>query len=147
MLVHQDAQIDDPDFCAKLRKALSDPEVGVVGCVGAIDVRSIAWWEGSVTWASFVHRYGEFGGGDLPAFSWNGSHEMPAYARTGEVDTVDGFVLGLSPWVVREHPLRRVARSEAARLRLRLLPSGPRCRPQGRDRRLQGRSTSTRSSC
>jgi hypothetical protein len=101
VLVHQDALIDDPDFCAKLRNALSDPEVGVVGCVGAIDVRSIAWWEGSVTWASFVHRFGEFGGGDLPAFSWNGSPEMPAYARTGEVDTVDGFVLVLSPWVVR----------------------------------------------
>ena len=26
---------------------------------------------------------------------------MPAYARTGEVDTVDGFVLVLSPWAVR----------------------------------------------
>ena len=26
---------------------------------------------------------------------------MPAFARTGEVETVDGFVLGLSPWVVR----------------------------------------------
>jgi hypothetical protein len=101
VLIHQDAQIDDPDFSTKLRQALSDPDVGVVGCVGAVDVRSIAWWEGSVTWASFVHRYGEFGGGDLAAFSWNGSPEMPAYARTGEVDTVDGFVLGLSPWVVR----------------------------------------------
>jgi Glycosyltransferase like family len=100
VLVHQDAEITDPDFCAKLRGALSDPDVGVVGCVGAIGVRSIAWWEGSVTWASFVHRYRELGGGDLPAFAWNGK-EMPAYARTGEVDTVDGFVLGLSPWVVR----------------------------------------------
>jgi hypothetical protein len=100
VLLHQDAEIADPDFCVKLRRALADPEVGVVGCVGAIGVRSIAWWEGSVTWASFVHRYGELGGGDLPAFSWNGS-EVPAYARTGEVDTVDGFVLGLSPWVVR----------------------------------------------
>jgi Glycosyltransferase like family len=101
VLLHQDAQIDDPAFCAKLRAALEDPEVGVVGCVGAKDVRSIAWWEGSVTWASFVHRYGEFGGGDLPAFSWNGSVDTPAYAETGEVDTVDGFVLGLSPWVVQ----------------------------------------------
>ena len=27
--------------------------------------------------------------------------ELPPYARTGEVDTVDGFILGLSPWVVR----------------------------------------------
>jgi hypothetical protein len=100
VLLHQDAEIADPEFCAKLRRALAGPNVGVVGCVGAIGVRSIAWWEGSVTWASFVHRYGELGGGDLPAFSWNGS-ELPAYARTGEVDTVDGFVLGLSPWVVR----------------------------------------------
>jgi hypothetical protein len=100
VLLHQDAEIADPEFTAKLRRALAGPDVGVVGCVGAIGVRSIAWWEGSVTWASFVHRYGELGGGDLPAFSWNGA-EVPAYARTGEVDTVDGFVLGLSPWVVQ----------------------------------------------
>jgi hypothetical protein len=100
VLLHQDAEIADRDFCAKLRRALSDPDVGVVGCVGAIGVRSIAWWEGSVTWASFVHRYRELGGGDLPAFAWNGA-ETPAYARTGEVDTVDGFVMGLSPWTVR----------------------------------------------
>ncbi|HEX8855077.1 MAG TPA: glycosyltransferase [Thermoleophilaceae bacterium] len=100
VLLHQDAEIVDPDFCKKLREALKDPDVGVVGCVGAVGVRTIAWWEGSVTWASFIHRYGELGGGDLPAFSWNG-RELPPYARTGEVDTVDGFVLGLSPWVVK----------------------------------------------
>jgi glycosyl transferase family 2 len=100
VLVHQDAEITDPDFCVKLRRALSDADVGVVGCVGAVGVRSIAWWEGSVTWASFVHRYRELGGGDLPAFAWNGS-EVPAYARTGEVDTVDGFVMALSPWTIR----------------------------------------------
>jgi hypothetical protein len=100
VLLHQDAEITDPAFCGKLRRALSDPEVGVVGCVGAIGVRSIAWWEGSVTWASFIHRYGELGGGDIPAFAFNGD-ETPAYARTGEVDTIDGFVMGLSPWVVR----------------------------------------------
>jgi Glycosyltransferase like family len=100
VLVHQDAEIVDSDFCDKVRRALRDPEVGVVGCVGAIGVRSIAWWEGSVTWASFIHRYGEHGGGDLPAFSWK-ADEMPPYSRTGEVDTVDGFVMALSPWVVQ----------------------------------------------
>jgi Glycosyltransferase like family len=87
-------------FCQKVRKALGDPEVGVVGCVGAIGVRSIAWWEGSVALASFLHRYEEHGGGDLPAFSWWWD-EAPPYARTGEVDTLDGFLLVLSPWVVR----------------------------------------------
>lgn len=100
VLVHQDAEIVDPGFAAKVREAMADPDVGVVGCVGAIGVRTIAWWEGSVTWASFAHRYGELGGGELPSFSWNGE-QLPPYARTGEVDTVDGFVLCLSPWAVR----------------------------------------------
>jgi hypothetical protein len=100
VLVHQDAELVDPDFCRKVREALADPDVGVVGCVGAIGVRSIAWWEGSVTWGSFIHRYSELGGGDLPAFSWQ-TEGMPPFAQTGEVDTVDGFVLALSPWTVR----------------------------------------------
>jgi hypothetical protein len=100
VLLHQDAEIASPDFCRRLRHALSDPQVGVVGCVGAVGVRNIAWWEGSVTWASFTHRYSELGGGELPALSWR-TDELPAFARTGEVDTVDGFVLALSPWTVR----------------------------------------------
>jgi hypothetical protein len=100
VIVHQDAEIVDPAFAATVRRALQDPDVGVVGAAGAIGVRSIAWWEGSTTWASFTHRYGELGGGEIQAFAW-GHEPLPAYAHTGEVDTVDGFVLCLSPWVVR----------------------------------------------
>ena len=100
VLVHQDAEIVDPDFCARARRPLSDPGVGAIGCVGAIDVRSIAWWEGSVTLASFVHRYDDHGGGDLPAFSWVWD-EAPPYARLGEVDTLDGFLMVLPAWTVR----------------------------------------------
>jgi hypothetical protein len=101
VLVHQDAEIVDPDFCRKVREALGAPDVAVVGGAGAIGVRSIAWWEGSVTWASFIHRYEESGGGDIAAVSWD-AEEVPAFAHTGEVDTIDGFVMGLSPWAVRE---------------------------------------------
>src|SRR5918912_34547 len=100
VLVHQDAEIVDADFCDKVRRALRDPEVGVVGCAGAIGVRSIAWWEGSVTWASFTHRYDEHGGGELPALSWR-ADELPSYAHPGEVETIDGFVMALSPWTIR----------------------------------------------
>jgi len=100
VLVHQDTEIVDQDLCRRVRLALADPAVGLVGCVGAVGVRSIAWWEGSVSAASFVHRYDDHGGGDLPAFSWAWG-EAPPYARTGEVDTLDGFFLVLSPWVVR----------------------------------------------
>jgi hypothetical protein len=99
VIVHQDAEIADPDFCPKLREALRDPQVGVVGCVGAIGVRSIAWWEGSATWASFTHRYTELGGGEVESLSWN-PDALPPYAQTGEVETVDGFVLALPPWTV-----------------------------------------------
>jgi hypothetical protein len=100
VLVHQDTELAGDDFCQRVREALRDPDVGVVGCVGAVGVRSIAWWEGSVTWASFSHRYTEFGGGEQPALTWQ-TDDLPAFAQTGEVDTVDGFLLVLSPWVVR----------------------------------------------
>src|SRR5829696_6616471 len=100
VLVHQDAEIVDADLCATLRGALADPDVGVVGCAGAIGVRSIAWWEASVTLASFVNRYAEAGGGDLESFSWRWE-DAPPYAQVGEVETLDGFVLALSPWAVR----------------------------------------------
>jgi Glycosyltransferase like family len=99
VLVHQDAEIVDADFCPKVRAALADPDVAVVGCVGAIGVRSIAWWEGSVTLSSFANRYQEHGGGDLEGFSWAWD-EAPPYAHVGEVETVDGFLLALSPWAV-----------------------------------------------
>jgi hypothetical protein len=82
VLVHQDAEIIVSDFCARIRRVLADPEVG------------------SVTQASFIHRYGEHGGGDLPAFTWDWS-TAPPYARLGEVDTVDGFLLVLTPWALR----------------------------------------------
>jgi hypothetical protein len=100
VLLHQDTEIVDEDFCDKARRALSDPGVGVVGCVGAIGVRSIAWWEGSVTLSSFVNRYEEHGGGELPGFSWSWE-DAPPYAHVGEVDTLDGFLMVVSPWVVR----------------------------------------------
>jgi hypothetical protein len=103
VIVHQDAEIIDPDFCAKVRRGLSDPDVAIVGCAGAVGVRSIAWWEGAVTWASFTHRYSELGGGEFAAMSWK-KDEIPSYAHTGEVDTIDGFVMALSPWAV--HALR-----------------------------------------
>ena len=103
VLVHQDAELMDEDFCAEIRRALADPCVGVVGCAGAIGVRNIAWWEASMTLASFINRYDEHGGGDLESFSWSWD-EAPPYARTGEVETLDGFVLAISPWAV--HNLR-----------------------------------------
>jgi hypothetical protein len=97
VLVHQDAEIVDLDFCAKLRRALEDPEVAVVGCVGAREVRDIAWWDGTITWNSASYHYGELGGGRL---LWHPAAAGETFAP-GEVDSVYGVMLVLSPWAVR----------------------------------------------
>jgi hypothetical protein len=102
VLVNERAEILDPLFCQKLRQALSDPEVAVVGCAGAAGVQSIAWWEGKSAWASSVYRSEEFGG-ELPALvsdGWNGATEA-FDSGPGEVDVVDGVLMALSPWAVR----------------------------------------------
>jgi hypothetical protein len=99
VLVHQDAEIVDPDFCQKVRGVLRDPDVGLLGCAGAIGVRNIAWWDGSVTLASFLHQYEEYGGGEILGSTFN-IEEAPPEARTGEVDVIDGFMMVLPPWFV-----------------------------------------------
>jgi Glycosyltransferase like family len=96
VLLHPHAEIADPDLCAKVREALADPEVAAVGCLGSSGVDSIAWWEGAVVRGAVTHAYHEHGGGSFPAFEWTAPARPPA-----KVDAVDGFVLALSPWAVR----------------------------------------------
>jgi hypothetical protein len=99
VLIHQDAEIADPGFCEKVRTALGDPDVAIVGCTGAVGIRSIAYWEGAVTWASHTHHFEELGGGELPGISW--PDEVPSYTQTGEVDSIDGVLIVMSPWAIR----------------------------------------------
>lgn len=97
VIVHQDVEIVDPDICAKLRQAFADPDVGVVGVVGSVGARDIAWWEGTLTFTSARYRYGELGGGEL---LWPG--DLAGSLRgPGEVDTVYGVLMAFSPWVVQ----------------------------------------------
>ena len=96
VLLDPQVEIADSGFCATVRRALEDRSVAVAGCVGASNVRTIAWWEGDTSAAPIVHRYEEHGGGELPGFAW----ARPAPAGQ-EVDVVDGMLLVLSPWAVR----------------------------------------------
>jgi hypothetical protein len=96
VLVSAHTEITAADPCATIRAALSDESVAVVGCAGATGVRSIAWWEGQVVSAEVTHRYQEHRGGELPALSWTERVGPPA-----EVETLDGQLLVLSPWAVR----------------------------------------------
>jgi len=96
VLVHSHTEIVDASFCAKVREALADPDVGAVSSAGATGVRGIAWWEGDVVSAAVRHVYEEHGGGEMPALSWTQRKPPPA-----EVEALDGQLLVLSPWVVR----------------------------------------------
>ncbi|HLJ04453.1 MAG TPA: glycosyltransferase [Solirubrobacteraceae bacterium] len=94
VILHQDVEITDSALCAKLRDAFADPGVGVVGPVGAVGVRDIAWWDGTLTWSSapWVDR-----GHRL---LW--PRELSASLRgPGEVETLYGVLMAFSPWVVR----------------------------------------------
>jgi hypothetical protein len=96
VLVHPHAELRDPELCSKVREVLAEPDVAVAGVVGATDVRSLAWWRGPVRSGSLRHHYHEHGEGEFDGFSWT----RPRRA-SGEVDAVDGVLMVLSPWAVR----------------------------------------------
>jgi hypothetical protein len=97
VLLHPHTEIADAGFCAAVRDALRDPDVAVAGCVGGSGGRSVAWWDGAVSGAPMVQRYEELGGGEIAGFGWARPGPVPA-----TVDSVDGLLLVLSPWAVRE---------------------------------------------
>lgn len=95
VIVHADAEIVDPQFMTKLRAALADPDVAVVGAIGTTGVSDMAWWDGAPHGSSAPYHYGELGGG---ALHWS---EDAATPRFGEVDVIYGVMIALSPWAVR----------------------------------------------
>jgi hypothetical protein len=96
VIVHTFTQLDDPSFCDAVRRAFRDPEVAVAGCAGASGVRSLAWWEGRTSVGDVILRYIDHGGGEQPAYPWLEPEPPPRI-----VDTIDGCVMALSPWAVR----------------------------------------------
>jgi hypothetical protein len=96
VLVEEHVEVDDPGLCAKVRAAFADPDVAVAGWMGATGVRTLAWWEGRISCGPVVVHYDEYGGGRLPAHAWTETDAPPA-----EVDMVDGRLMALSPWAVR----------------------------------------------
>jgi GT2 family glycosyltransferase len=90
VLLHEDTEIREREFEARLRRLFSDGSIGVAGAIGASNVTSLAWWEGE--------RHGRV--------SWNGPGPEESVrtddfgAETQDVDCVDGLLLVLSPWTV-----------------------------------------------
>jgi hypothetical protein len=96
VIVHPHLEITDPELCSKIRRVFADPEVAVAGAAGASGVSSLGWWKGDVSSPAMTFTYQDHGGGVVPAYSWAGADRVPR-----EVDTIDGSMLVLSPWAVR----------------------------------------------
>jgi hypothetical protein len=100
VLMHEDTAIVEPDFEAKAREALADPQVAIAGAVGAIGIGGIDWWVHERMLGRVTLRLEE----QFPP--WGppliGSGTVVGPGGGGEVDTVDGFLLILSRWVIDE---------------------------------------------
>jgi hypothetical protein len=91
VLLHQDLSIDDDDFLARVRGLLAArPEVAVIGAAGARRIRGLAWWEGEC-----------HGRVRMPVLTPGGARSVYSPGNH-EVESVDGMLLVLSAWAVRE---------------------------------------------
>jgi hypothetical protein len=86
VLLHEDTEIVDGEFCAKVRRLFADTAIAVAGPIGASGVDSLRWWEGTGRGRVRETRGLIDLGGPLPA----------------DVDVLDGLILVLSPWAARE---------------------------------------------
>lgn len=100
VLIHEDTEIRDDDFEDKVRWAFTDPEVAIVGTIGAVGVQGIDWW---------IHGYG-VGYSILEPIEPGVLYETPLLegpeasgaGGSGAVDSVDGYLMVLSRWAMRE---------------------------------------------
>jgi SAM-dependent methyltransferase len=84
VLLHEDTEVTDPGFPSLVRRHVAQDDVAVVGTIGARGITGLSWWEGDCFGRVLETRGAiDFGGG------------------THDVETVDGLVMALSPWAVR----------------------------------------------
>jgi SAM-dependent methyltransferase len=85
VLLHEDTEILSPELPRIVRERLAEPDVAILGCVGARGITGLSWWEAPERFGAVVETRG------LLHFS----------EGMAEVDTVDGLFMALSPWAVR----------------------------------------------
>jgi hypothetical protein len=83
VLLHDDLEITDPHFDTKVRAAVSDRDVALVGVAGGRGVSSLAWWNAETV----GHQRIDSGLIDFGA-------------RAGEVDLLEGSMLVFTRWSI-----------------------------------------------
>lgn len=92
VLLHDDLEIRDPKFAQKIRRALHQPDVAIVGVIGARGVRSMHWWAGGPpTWRGYV----EDGRDGRTVVDGGFAEGDPC-----DVDSVDGMMFAMSRWAI-----------------------------------------------
>lgn len=91
VLLHEDTEIIDPDFCATVRQAFADPSVGAIGPIGGRGVDSLAWWQAGP-------HYGRV---DAPNVAVGGLCHGDVDIGWHDVEALDGLMIVVSPWVAR----------------------------------------------
>lgn len=86
VLLHEDLEIRSTGFEEQLRALLQDDGVAIVGAIGGRGVNSVRWSQADECF------------GRMPD-AFNGDNDLGG--GTHEVDTVDGCLLVMSPWAVR----------------------------------------------
>lgn len=84
VLLHDDTELCDPDIATKLRRCFADLSIGVVGAIGARDVRSMHWW-----------RYHAVGRAAEPGLLIDYGIDSP------DVEVVDGILIAMSPYAIQ----------------------------------------------
>ncbi len=95
VLLHDDLEFRDPELARKIRHVFRDPSIAIIGCVGAQNVTSLRWWEGTKRGYAV----------DLP----HGVHDYGGISEplsVCDVDSVDGMFLVLSPWAIENLVLK-----------------------------------------
>jgi hypothetical protein len=91
VLPHQDLRIEEPSFNQRLRAALEDPSVALIGAVGGRGVRSLGWDDD----AEMMGTMGGWVHGEVTYFRSDG------FDGVVDVDVLDGTLLIFSPWAAR----------------------------------------------
>lgn len=84
VLLHDDLELIDTSGEEKLLAAVNEPDVAIVGVAGGRNVRGLAWWNHeTVGWQRIDSGPLVFG------------------ERIGDVDSVEGSIMALSPWAIQ----------------------------------------------
>lgn len=84
VLLHDDLELVDPDGERKLLAAVNESDVALVGVAGGYNVTGLAWWNATTVGRQRID-----------------SGMLDFGPRTGDVDSIEGSLMALSPWALQ----------------------------------------------